>query len=104
MQDPALALEYERCTAALKNVLPITPEIKAVLHTHYSFDTTPVRPRQGCALFSRCCTLLLHQNDMPWVAVPEYPTLLLCQRIVRRWRPKPKRVQRTGHGGGCEAL
>ena len=52
MQDHALAAEYERCTDALKDVVPITPEIKAILHTHYGYDTTPVRSWQGSACSS----------------------------------------------------
>ena len=44
-QDPKLAAEYERYMHSLKDVLPITPEVKAILHSHYDFDTTPVHPR-----------------------------------------------------------
>jgi hypothetical protein len=42
LQDPALAAEYERYMHGLKDVLPITPEVKAILASHYSFETTPV--------------------------------------------------------------
>ena len=49
-QDPELAAEYEHYMHSLKDVLPITPEVKAILRSHYDFDTTPVRnpPHPGC--------------------------------------------------------